>query len=187
MNKIDTLIGCLKELEKLKTIERGLNVGLRKESTAEHSWSCMRIADIVLDYADEPLNRYEVLEYLLYHDLVEVYAGDAKFNNPEELRLKEEKERASIEKIVSILPNPERYRGIIERYEVRASREAQFAKAIDCLDACLRNLNDETKKNSDGFTEALIREKYEPYISRFEITRALFETMMATLKEENKV
>ena len=44
------LIKCLAELEKLKTIERGLNVGNRKESTAEHSWSCMLIADILMDY-----------------------------------------------------------------------------------------------------------------------------------------
>ena len=33
-----------------------------------------------------------MLEFLLYHDVVEVYAGDAKFNNPEEMRLKHQKE-----------------------------------------------------------------------------------------------
>ena len=34
---MEKLIECLTELEKLKTVERGLNVGRRKESTAEHS------------------------------------------------------------------------------------------------------------------------------------------------------
>lgn len=183
---MEKLITCLTELEKLKIVDRGLNVGNRKESTAEHSWSCMLIADILLEYIDEPLNRLRVYEYLLYHDVVEVYAGDAKFNNPKEIRLKDEKEMASMKKIVSILPNPKRYIKIIEEYENRESREAQFAKAIDCLDACVKNLNDDKKSNSDGFTEELIRTKYIPHVSKFEFTQDLFETLMNKLKEQNK-
>ena len=147
----------------------------------------MLIADILLDYIEEPLNRLKVLEFLLYHDLVEVYAGDAKFNNPEELRVKDEKEKASMEKIVSLLPRPRRYEEIIEAYKSKASREAQFAKAIDCLDSCVRNLNSENRSGSDGFTEALIREKYIPHVSMFEFIQDLFEAMMDTLKQQNKV
>ncbi|XMB67520.1 hypothetical protein RI065_03070 [Mycoplasmatota bacterium zrk1] len=45
---MEKLITCLTELEELKLVDRGLNVGNRKESTAEHSWSCMLIADIQL-------------------------------------------------------------------------------------------------------------------------------------------
>ncbi len=184
---MDKLIACLSELEKLKTVERGLNVGNRKESTAEHSWSCLLIADILIDYIDEPLDRLSVFEFLLYHDLVEVYAGDAKFNNPEELRVKEEKEKAANKKILAIIPNPERYESIIERYESRESRETQFAKAVDCLDTCIRNLNDDKKNPADGFTETLIREKYNPHVSQFEFTQKLFETLMNKLKQENKL
>lgn len=184
---MDKLISCLTELEKLKTVARGLNVGERKESSAEHSWSCMLIADILLDFIEEPLDRLSVFEYLLYHDVVEVYAGDAKFNNPEEIRLKEEKEKAAHIKILSLVPNPARYESIIEKYESRESREAQFAKAVDCLDACIRNLNDSKKDPSDGFTEALIRKKYTPHVSKFKFTQALFETLMSKLKEENKL
>lgn len=184
---MEELIECLTELEKLKAVDRGLNVGERKESTAEHSWSCMLIADILLDMVDEPLDRLKVLEYLLYHDLVEVYAGDAKFNDPEEMRLKEKKEKSSIKKIVSVLPRPRRYEEIVEGYESRTSREAQFAKAIDCLDSCVRNLNDDRKSASDGFTEDLIRNKYYPHVSRFELTRGLFDAMMERLRQQNKV
>lgn len=184
---MEKLITCLTELEKLKTVERGLNVGNRKESTAEHSWSCMLIADILMDYIDEPLNRLSVLEYLLYHDVVEVYAGDAKFNNPEEIRLKHEKEMASMQKIVSMLPNPRRYETIIGAYENRTSREAQFAKAVDCLDACIRNLNDDKKSMADGFTEELIRNKYLPHVSKFRFTLDLFEVFIAKLKQQNKL
>jgi len=187
INSMEKLITSLIELEKLKTVERGLNVGNRKESTAEHSWSCMMIADILIEYIDEPLNRLKVLEYLLYHDVVEVYAGDAKFNNSEETRLKHEKELASMKKIVSILPNPKRYEIIIEEYENRESREAQFAKAVDCLDACVRNLNDDKKSKDDGFTEELIRNKYIPHVSKFEFTLDLFEVLISKLKQQNKL
>jgi putative hydrolase of HD superfamily len=184
---MERLITCLTELEKLKTVERGLNVGDRKESSAEHSWSCMLIADIVLGYIDEPLDRRRVLEYLLYHDLVEVYAGDARFNNPEELRLKDEKEKASMKKIISILPRPRRYVEIIKAYESRESREAQFAKAIDCLDSCVRNVNNDKMTAADGFTEELIRAEYMPHVSRFEFTRDLFEALMSILRKQNKL
>ena len=140
---MQALIHCLKELEKLKTVDRGLQVGDRKESSAEHSWSCMLIADILLDQLDEPLDRLKVMEYLLYHDLVEVYAGDAKFNDPEAMKVKEEKEEKAMKQISSLLPSAVRYNRIMHEYEGRETREAEFAKAIDCIDSCIRNLNDD--------------------------------------------
>ena len=185
--KIEQLIISLTELEKLKTVERGLNVGNRKESSAEHSWSCLLIADLVIEYVNEPLDRLIVFEYLLYHDVVEVYAGDAKFNNPEEMRLKQEKEEKALEKISSFLPNSDRFQRIMSEYEHRKTRESEFAKAIDCIDSCIRNLNDENASNKDGFTESLIREKYQPHVSKFPITEELFERLMERLVELEKV
>jgi len=184
---MEQLIKCLTELEKLKLVERGMNVGNRKESTAEHSWSCMLIADILLEYIDEPLDRLKVLEYLLYHDLVEVYAGDAKFNNPKEMIGKEEREDQALKKITSLMPNSKRFTKIIHEYELRESREAKFAKAIDCIDTCIRNLNDPLKSKDDGFNEALIRSKYAPHIKEFSFIEDLYEELMEQLKSQNKI
>lgn len=184
--KIEQLIKSLTELEKLKTVERGLNVGNRKESSAEHSWSCLLIADLVIEYIKEPLDKLKVFEYLLYHDVVEVYAGDAKFNNPEEMKLKQEKEEKALEKISSFIPNPDRFQRIMTEYEHRRTRESEFAKAIDCIDSCIRNLNDENASKKDGFTESLTRAKYEPHVSKFSITQELFETIMKKLVELGK-
>lgn len=184
---MEKLIRCLLELEQLKTVERGLNVGDRKESTAEHSWSCMLIADILIDYVEEPIDRLKVFEFLLYHDVVEVYAGDAKFNNPEEMKWKHQKEAQAVEKILSLIPNPKRYGSIVSAYEKRTSKEAQFAKAIDCIDACIRSLNDDKRTKKDGFSEELIREKYIPHVSTFKITNDLFETLMVKLKLQDKL
>lgn len=184
---IDNLIQSFTELEKLKTVERGLNVGRRKESSAEHSWSCLLIADLVIDFTNEPLDRLKVFEYLLYHDVVEVYAGDAKFNNPEEMKLKHEKEEKALVKIESFISNRDRFKKIMSEYENRTTREAEFAKAIDCLDSCVRNLNDEGATKNDGFTENLIRSKYLPHVSKFDITLQLFEALMEKLVELEKV
>lgn len=185
--KTNEIIKTLTEFEKLKTVNRGTQVNGRKESTAEHSWSCIMIADILIDYIKEPLDRLKVIEYLIYHDIVEIYAGDAKFNNPEELRLKESKEKLALEKINGFLPKENRINKIIIDYEKRETREAEFAKAIDCLDACLRNLNDNSKTDEDGFTESLIRKKYSPHVSKFEITNELFETFMKELIIQKKL
>lgn len=181
------LITTLLELEKLKLVERGTNVANRKESTAEHSWSCIMLADILLDYAGEPLDRLKVIEYLIYHDIAEVYAGDAKFNNPLEMKLKHQKEEQALWKIKTFIPNPNRFDRIINQYESRSTREAEFAKAVDCLDACIRNINDESKSNKDGFTETLIRQKYTPHVSKFEITHKLFEEFIQELVKQKKL
>ena len=184
---MDKLIATLTELEKLKTVQRGLNVGRRKESSAEHSWSCMLIADILLDLVDEPLDRLKVLEYLLYHDIVEVYAGDAKFNKPEELKSKHLKEKKAFNKIRSFIPNSDRFSRIFLEYENRKNREAEFAKAVDCLDACIRNLNETENMNEPGFTEELVRSRYTPHVSKFKITHEIFEIVISKLVQLEKL
>lgn len=184
---MDKLIKTLTEFEKLKTVERGTSVGFRKESTAEHSWSCIMIADILLEHVEEPLDRLKVIEYLIYHDVVEIYAGDAKFNNPSELALKHEKEEAAFETIKTFLSSPNRFERIISEYEDKSNREAQFAKAVDCLDACIRNINDDGKNSEDGFTLELITTKYFPHVSKFPITLQLFEHFVNKLRESGKL
>ncbi len=181
MENTEALIEAISELEKLKTVERGLSVGSRKESSAEHSWSCMLIADILFDFLDEPLDRLKVFEYLLYHDVVEIYAGDAKFNNPEEMKVKKEKEEIAFKRIAAFIPNNQRFSRIIKEYESRETKEAQFAKAVDCIDSCIRNLNDNKSTNEDGFSEALIRKKYAPHVGKFQITERLFEALINKL------
>lgn len=185
LNKL--LIECLSELEKLKYVERGFNVGNRKESTAEHSWSCMLLADILIDFVNEPLDKLKVLEYLLYHDIAEIYAGDAKFNNPEEMQHKQQREEAAHRKICTFHPSASRFNKIIEQYESRNSSEAKFAKAIDCIDACIRSLNDETKSRNDGFTEELIYNRYHPHVSKFAVTDSLFDELLIQLRNADKI
>ena len=97
------------------------------------------------------------------------------------------KEEQALEKIKTLIPNKLRFEKIVSEYEKRATREAEFAKAVDCLDACIRNINDDTKSNNDGFTEVLIRNKYLPHVSKFDITKELFEHLIHRLQVLNKL
>ena len=103
------------------------------------------------------------------------------------MRLKQAREEEALSKISNNLPDSERFLRIVQEYEQRATREAEFAKAIDCIDSCVRNLNDTRASNEDGFTEKLIRNKYQPHVSKFPFILELFEVLMSKLVAQNKV
>ncbi len=101
----------IRKFYQLKHVERNAPVGKRKESPAEHSWSCLILADYFLNKMKkkdgEALDRLKVYELLMYHDVVEIEAGDI----------------------------------CISKEEKRKTKEAKFAKAIDALDAEIHELD----------------------------------------------
>src|SRR6267378_3485595 len=62
---------------KLKSVYRWCTVDNRKESSAEHSWGCLMLADLFLSAMSEKIDRLKVYELLMYHDLVEIEVGDS--------------------------------------------------------------------------------------------------------------
>ena len=81
------------------------------------------------------------------------------------------------------IPTPNQF--LISSYST--SREAKFAKAVDCIGVCIRNIKDTRKNKKDGFDEALIRSKYMPHVSNFNVTLGLFENLKDILKDQGKV
>jgi putative hydrolases of HD superfamily len=67
----------LREIYKLKQVYRLNSVGNRKESSAEHTWSCLMLAEFFLEQHSK-LNKSKVFELILFHDLVEIEAGDTQ-------------------------------------------------------------------------------------------------------------
>ena len=64
---------------KLKSVYRLNSVDSRHESTAEHTWSALMLADYIFSkYIDDTksIDKFKVLELIMYHDLVEIHAGD---------------------------------------------------------------------------------------------------------------
>lgn len=77
-------INKLRKFYHLKNVDRDAVVGKRKESSAEHSWSTLILADYFLNIMnDKSLNRLKVYELLLYHDIVEIESGDIPIHHTE--------------------------------------------------------------------------------------------------------
>ncbi|WP_457619098.1 HD domain-containing protein, partial [Lutibacter sp.] len=128
---------------KLKTVYRFNSVENRKESSAEHSWSCLILADFFLSKFNFNLDRLKVYELLMYHDVVEIEAGDTPLH-PEVKRLsKSEKEKKAMELLHKDLPTPlnEKFVKLFTEFEEQKTLESKFAKAIDALDAVIHELD----------------------------------------------
>ncbi|MBU4502714.1 MAG: HD domain-containing protein, partial [Nanoarchaeota archaeon] len=88
-----------KKFNELKKIYRACSVEGRKESSAEHSWSCLMLADYFLTLMDTELDRVKVYELLMYHDLIEIYSGDTALDPSINRKGKQEREFKAMDKL----------------------------------------------------------------------------------------
>ena len=94
----------LHDLYLLKEVERKTTVKERFESSAEHTYSCFILADYFLDLMGEKLDRGRVMQLLLYHDMVEIYAGDTFILDDTGRAEKKAKEHQALEVLKKKLP-----------------------------------------------------------------------------------
>jgi putative hydrolase of HD superfamily len=169
-------INKLREFYRLKTIDRACSVRGRKESAAEHSWSCLILADYFLTIMDDPtLNRLRIYELLMYHDVVEIESGDINLLNEEERTQKEQLERHAMHQLKKKIPPAlrKKFVDLFHEYEEQQTREARFAKAIDALDAEIHELD--YKEDCKGWTEEFLRRKKGPLFKEFPLLNEAFE------------
>jgi putative hydrolase of HD superfamily len=166
----------LREIYKLKDIYRFNSVGNRKESTAEHTWSALVLADFFLEQYPE-LDKIHVFELILFHDLVEIEVGDSPLI-PDEHREEILQKETDAAKIISRkLPEKfgNKYLKLFEEFQESKTPEAKFAKAVDSFDAELHELD--YKDDWKGWTEEFLRKSKEKYFKDFpEILHAFEET-----------
>jgi len=133
------------EIDKLKQVERRtvLLDGRRRENSAEHSWHLALMAELLAEYADDPVDLPRLRLMLLVHDLVEIDAGDTFAYDREGHRDKAARERAAADRIFGIPPEPHgrRLRELWEEFEAGASAEARFAAVLDRLMPLLHNFH----------------------------------------------
>ena len=170
---------------KLKTIYRFNSVEDRKESTAEHSWSCLILADFFLSKIDFNLDRLKVYELLMYHDVVEIEAGDSPLH-PEIKRLdKSEKEKKAMEFLHQELPTPlnDKFLKLFTEFEEQKTLESKFAKAIDALDAEIHELD--YKQDWKGWSEEFLVTKKLKFFEEFPELKKVFFEILDYLKKNN--
>ncbi len=178
-------INKLRIFNKLKSIYRANSVGNRKESSAEHSWSCLILADFFISKYNIDVDRLKVYELLMYHDVVEIEAGDSPLHpNIKDLNKKENEKRA-MQALYKQLPAPlnKKFIDLFIEFEEQKTKEARFAKAIDALDANIHELD--YKQDWKGWTEEFLVSKKLKFFEEFPELKRTFYDILTYLKENN--
>ncbi len=174
----------LRKLYELKRVYRENSVGGRKESSAEHSWSTMMLADYFFEAIKPDIDRQRVFELLLYHDLVEIESGDVPIHQEEKRKNKKETELKAMKKLKEEIPKEirQRFEEMFIEFEELKTPEARFAKAVDRMDALIHELDN--KEDWKGWDEAMVRKYFEKHISDYPKIRKMFEELVSFIREE---
>lgn len=187
MKDTENIVEGLRIVERLKTINRQPKVLDRHESTSEHSFHAVLIADMLSAYYPEGVDVQRVKDLVLYHDLVEVHAGDAALADTEARNNKEIKEHNAFEQLLTEIPNAQRYQKLYEEYEKRETIESIIAKKIDLLEVCIGATNEKRDILSQGYSEIFLRQAYNKIGTEVEFLDRLFNRVLLILKEQNKL
>ena len=138
MSRLYKQINFILEIDKFKSIYRQTKIinKSRKENDAEHSWHLCVMACILLEYSCfTNLDLLKIVKMLLIHDLAEIVDGDVYTFDIEAKKEKKLKEKESIEKIFSLLPDDQmlEYRELWDEFNSLYSPESKYAVAIDKL------------------------------------------------------
>ena len=125
----------LLEIDKEKEIYRQTHIlgGSRRENDAEHAWHMAIMAFVLQEYANEKIDVLHVMQMVLMHDLVEIYAGDTYAYDETAKQSQRESEVAAADKVFGMLPEDQatEFRAIWEEFEAKETPEAKFARMLD--------------------------------------------------------
>lgn len=149
MEKLENQLAFIFEIDRLKAVYRRTMVKAdnnRAENSAEHSWHIALSAQILHEYAEQPVNINRVTTMLLIHDIVEIDAGDLfAFDDASLHHAQQEKELAAAKRIFSLLPEPQstHMHQLWIEFEEAETADARFAKSIDRLLPLVQNMANE--------------------------------------------
>jgi putative hydrolase of HD superfamily len=141
---MQAIVDFILEIDRLKGVTRK-NKPLgqtRFENSAEHSWQIAMLALSLLPHARGPVEAQRVVEMLLVHDIGEIDTGDTMVYADIDWAARKRDERAAVERIVGLLPDPQRERFLSRwiEFDAETTPEAVFAHAVDRAMPALLNL-----------------------------------------------
>ena len=143
MERLRQQMAFMQEIDKLKKIGRQSYItdGSRKENDAEHSWHLAMMAMLLSEYAKDNVDVLKVMSMVLIHDIVEIDAGDTYAYDSEGHKTKRSREEKAADRIFGLLPHDQkRYiRELWEEFEKQETKEAKFARALDCIQPIMLN------------------------------------------------
>jgi putative hydrolases of HD superfamily len=145
------MINFIKEVDKLKTIERRTYISdqSRRENSGEHSWHVCVMAMTLFDVYEKKheTDLFTSIQMLLLHDIVEIDAGDTYAFDEDGYKDKREREEQAADRIFGLLPEKtrEEYRSLWDEFEEGKTNEALYATIIDHIQPLLLNISSEGK------------------------------------------
>jgi putative hydrolase of HD superfamily len=159
----------------------------RKETTAEHVYSCLKLADYFLSTEKEfsKLDRLKVYELLMYHDDIEIDTEEISISEREKRENKEALEKAALPILASKYPEKLKEKLIIMDSEFREERtlESKFAHSVDKMDALVHELKYPEDWGPKGFGEKNVRDWFQPAFEHSSTFSEYFENIITYLKE----
>jgi putative hydrolases of HD superfamily len=133
----------------------------RRENDAEHSWHLALMAIVLAERSAVPVDRARVVELVVLHDLVEVYAGDTPLHDDVDLDEQAARESAAADRLYALLPTEQgaRLRAAWEEFEAHETPEARFARAMDRLQPLLLSWVTRGEALDDTATPTGVRER----------------------------
>lgn len=142
-HRLSRQLGFALELDKLKTILRQtlLTDRSRQENDAEHSWHVAALAVLLAEYAPTGADPLLASRMLLFHDVVEIDAGDTFIHDEAGNADKGEREERAAQRLYGMLPadQAESLIALWREYEERRTPTAKFADALDRLQPIMNN------------------------------------------------
>lgn len=108
----------------------------RRESVAEHCWHTTLLAMLWREIAPPDVDINRVLDLLVVHDLVEVYAGDIDVGLDPDPAIVQRDEEAASARLLALLPDHaarDHLGSLIHEYLALETPHARFARAIDVM------------------------------------------------------
>ena len=166
----------IRRIYDLKKVDRVTIQENRRESVAEHVFSTIMLAEFFMDKVSVPLDKLKVMRIILFHDLVEIEAGDTNAFG-EDTGQQKEREDDAAERLWEQLPEELAFssKELWEEYEKRESPEAKFAKAMDAMDPMFQALPYKENWHELKITEEKLRALKEPSLKEFPELIEFFE------------
>ncbi|MDE7298325.1 MAG: HD domain-containing protein [Lachnospiraceae bacterium] len=133
----------LLEMDKSKSVWRQtwLANAERKENDAEHSWHLAVMCLLLGEYANDSIDLLKTVAMVLFHDVIEIEAGDTYAYDEAGHGTKDARERAAAEHLYGILPEDqgEKLKALWEEFEAGETAEAKFARTLDRVQPLMLN------------------------------------------------
>lgn len=142
INKDLEFVVKIEEMKKIFRMTKIIGTD-RRENDAEHSFHIAIMSLILEKYAKEKVDINKVIQMLLVHDLVEIYAGDTYAYDEKANQDKSNRELEAMDKIKNELSFDigQKIESLWLEFEDRKSKEARYANAMDRLQPLLSNIH----------------------------------------------